>query len=129
MTKCIIWQGCSVNGYGYSWDSETKKVYRVHRQAYINRYGQIPTGLVIDHLCRNKLCYNTDHLEAVTQKENVRRGLSGIKNATKTHCKKGHQYSRENTYLQKSKSGIGRVCRICKTERKRKWNLEHRNVR
>lgn len=45
-----------------------------HRFAYTVLVGPIPTGLVIDHLCRNTLCVNPAHLEVVTQGENVRRG-------------------------------------------------------
>ena len=36
--------------------------------------GPIPSGLEIDHLCRNVQCVNPDHLEAVTHQVNMRRG-------------------------------------------------------
>lgn len=44
-----------------------------HRFAYELFVGPIADGLVIDHLCNNKGCVNPDHLQAVTQGENVRR--------------------------------------------------------
>jgi len=51
-----------------------------HRAVYSHRYawerlrGPIPVGLVLDHLCGNRLCVNPDHLEPVTMYENTRRG-------------------------------------------------------
>jgi hypothetical protein len=45
-----------------------------HRFAYLEFVGPIPDGLVLDHLCRNKKCVNPDHLEPVTNAENLRRG-------------------------------------------------------
>lgn len=47
--------------------------YKAHRISYELVKGPIPKGLVIDHLCRIRSCINPDHLEAVTQAENVRR--------------------------------------------------------
>lgn len=44
-----------------------------HRASYMLHRGPIPQGLTIDHLCRNTLCINPNHLEAVTDAENKRR--------------------------------------------------------
>jgi hypothetical protein len=66
---CWIWRGYVINsGYG-TWGR-----HLAHRRMYEERRGEIPAGLVIDHLCRKKLCVNPDHLEAVPQRINVRRG-------------------------------------------------------
>lgn len=74
-------------------------------------------GLTIDHLCRNPLCVNPDHLEPVTNSENVRRAAAagayegnGAHHRAKTHCPKGHPYSGENLY--RTPSGK-RKCREC----------------
>jgi hypothetical protein len=74
--------------------------------------GEIPDGLVIDHLCRNRKCVNPFHLEAVTLKENILRGAgTGAEFARRTHCNKGHEFSEENTIIR---SDGGRRCKTCR---------------
>lgn len=104
-TPCVIWTGYVTNGYGKDGSRW------VHRKAYEEAFGSIPAGLTIDHLCRNKLCMNPRHLEAVTLKENVLRGNGPTAvNARKTHCPTGHPYDEKNTLV--SKKGW-RYCRAC----------------
>ncbi|MDD7930099.1 HNH endonuclease signature motif containing protein [Microbacterium thalli] len=65
---CWIWTGAvSTSGYGRLGDDYA------HRVSYVLAKGAIPAGLQIDHLCFQKLCINPEHLEAVTQAENLRR--------------------------------------------------------
>lgn len=71
-TGCLEWQGAVNHGYGMVRHG-TQSPQRAHRVSYIWSKGEIPKGFVIDHLCRNKLCVRSDHLEAVTQDENIRR--------------------------------------------------------
>jgi hypothetical protein len=71
VTGCWEWDGAKCNqGYGsVSLDGVVQRAHRVFYQLY---KGPIPEGLVIDHaVCQNKGCVNPDHLEAVTQQENV----------------------------------------------------------
>lgn len=75
ITGCWIWQRAiaySRKGYGVSYDG--KRPMDAHRVMYERHKGPIPEGLHIDHLCRNPPCVNPDHLEAVPQAENSRRG-------------------------------------------------------
>ena len=65
--ECWEWQAVKTKGYGIFRGNQA------HRWAYQQWCGQIPEGLVIDHLCKNPGCVNPDHLEAVTQRENLRR--------------------------------------------------------
>jgi hypothetical protein len=48
-----------------------------HRVAYELRFGPIPDGLDLDHLCRRPACCNPAHLEAVPRSVNLRRGHHG----------------------------------------------------
>ena len=62
-----------------------------YRFSYELHRGKIPSGLELDHLCRNPSCVNPEHLEAVTHRVNMLRGIGpSAVNARKTHCKQGH---------------------------------------
>ncbi len=83
-----------------------------HRAAWTIQNGPIPEGLVIDHLCKNRACVNTSHMEVVTLKENTLRGTGPTAiNARRATCKAGHPYS-EATLLTVTKNDRRR-CRIC----------------
>lgn len=67
---CWVWTGSKVpDGYGklnYAGTSVS-----AHRLAYELTYGAIPSGMEIDHQCRNRACINPEHLAAVTRKANA----------------------------------------------------------
>ena len=107
---CWTWTG-TVSGGGYGRFVRSGRARAVHREFYELLVGPIPEGLVIDHLCRNRLCQNPEHLEPVTNVENIMRGEGACaRNARKTHCPQGHELSGENLYLPPSGS---RHCRAC----------------
>jgi hypothetical protein len=76
---CWVWTGSLQSGYAVvSWRAGKPRGCGSrlgHRLAFELLVGPIAHGLVVDHLCRNPACMNPAHLEPVTQKENVRRGL------------------------------------------------------
>lgn len=114
---CWLWRNPSRNGYGYIWVTEQRRSQPAHRFSYETFVGAIPAGMQIDHLCRVRNCVNPRHLEAVTGRENILRGVSPpAQNARVTHCRKGHPYDISNTYT--SKRGM-RYCRACAREKAR----------
>lgn len=116
-TGCWIWtSNKSQKGYGII--SIMGKKHRAHRVSYLEAYGTIPEGLVLDHTCRNRLCCNPKHLRAVTSKENILcgEGLAAM-NAKKTHCKRGHPLHGDNLRVKiRSNRAPERVCRQCHRE-------------
>ncbi|WP_421877340.1 HNH endonuclease signature motif containing protein [Mycolicibacterium wolinskyi] len=82
--------------------------------------GDIPENHQVDHLCRVRDCINPDHLEPVTQQENIARGeLSAYmraKNAAREYCKAGiHPWVPENI----RSNGSGQICLPCRNKYKR----------
>lgn len=108
---CWIWQGALLNsGYGLFTD-ETGKAVTAHRWSYRHFKGQIPAGLVIDHICRNPACVNPRHLQAISQSDNIKRSLLVKMRGARTHCKNGHEFTPENTKYVKGQRG--RRCAKC----------------
>ena len=70
---CWLWQAMTDRA-GYGRFHLGNLTIPAHRWAYEFCVGSIGVGLNIDHLCRVSACVNPDHLEPVTQRENVRRG-------------------------------------------------------
>jgi hypothetical protein len=112
--ECWVWTASANNvGYGWFWDGQRNQL--AHRWAYELLVGPIPDGLQLDHLCRNRRCVRPDHLEAVTRRENILRGVGvGAKNAAKTHCLRNHPFDEANTHLGPSGK---RFCRLCTRDR------------
>lgn len=107
-----MWNG-SLDGNGkYGGFHYKGKQRRAHRVAWELFVGPIPEGMVLDHMCRVTQCVNPDHLQVVTQRENLLIGETlQAENAKKTHCIRGHEFNDINTYF--TPSG-GRACRPCR---------------
>ncbi|WP_294567584.1 HNH endonuclease signature motif containing protein [uncultured Arthrobacter sp.] len=107
---CLIWQGY-LDKDGYARIDRRQG----HRLAYELAVGPIGDGLTIDHLCFVQACVNPTHLRPLTNAANARRQ----REALKTHCIHGHEFTPENTYLR-STTGR-RTCRTCQREAVRQY--------
>lgn len=90
-STCWLWTGAlSKSGYGVLHFGGRK--ISAHRHSWQMHRGPMPEGLVTDHLCRVRHCVNPDHLEPVTNGENVLRGIGpAALNKRKTLCVRGHK--------------------------------------
>jgi hypothetical protein len=115
---CWLWTGATTTGYGVL--KVDGKRWLAHRWSYEQLVGPVPVGLQLDHLCRVRRCVNPAHLEPVTLRENVLRGVGpSAVNAAKTECQNGHPFNDANTCI----TAVGnRRCREC-------WNAYKRAYR
>jgi hypothetical protein len=124
-TECWNWKASKRFGYGDFFPCGRRKRVKAHRFSYEFFKGAVPSGLQLDHLCRNRACVNPDHLEPVSSQENLVRSpltWAGI-NSRKTHCKHGHEFTAENTYVAPDGQ---RGCRVCLRRRTHEyWERKH----
>lgn len=112
---CWQWRGATTWGYGTAWAEGRTR--RAHRLAYELLIGPIPDGLDLDHLCRNRACVNPTHLEPVTRRVNLLRGVGlTARRAAQTACIHGHPFDQANTIRRRDGT---RDCRSCLHNRNR----------
>lgn len=92
----LCWVKIKVSGEGYGRIQVDRQPHYAHRLAFERLIAPFPDGLVPDHLCRVRACWNPWHLEPVTTRVNIRRGRVAL---PRVHCPKGHPYDAANTYV------------------------------
>lgn len=127
---CWLWTGTKTRGgYGRVWFN--KRNQPVTKIAWLLTYGEkFPEGLDACHKCDNPSCVRPDHIFPGTALDNMRdakrkgrlnlKGLElGNRFKTQTHCKRGHEFTPDNTYVHIRGGGrLVRNCRQCTTQRR-----------
>jgi hypothetical protein len=112
------------NGHGYGAAYWEGRQVMAHRLSWTVLVGDIPEGMTLDHLCRNRVCVNPAHLEIVTLGVNSLRGFSPpALLARATHCAKGHPFSDHRN------SRGWRECRVCTLARHRRQSAKRKFAR
>lgn len=114
---CWLWTASCHYREGYGKFGYKGRTVEAHRWAWLAAHGSLPEKpLQFDHLCRVRRCANPEHLEPVTPQVNQLRGETlAAQNAAKTHCKRGHPFTPENTKIHIRHDGRNpfRVCLTC----------------
>jgi len=131
---CWEWQGAKLKA-GYAHINFEGKSTTMTRWIYREFIGPIPEGYTIDHLCRNVLCVNPNHLEAVPHAENCarsgRRGRTGVR----VFCKRGHAIAGKNIRMYRMKDPVtkertwGKMCWICHRARMDRYEAKRRGLK
>lgn len=129
-----FWSGIAFVGDCWQWvRTKTDKGYghfrpkgrgpvRVHKWIWEQLNGPVPAGYEIHHRCENRACVNPAHLMVISHARNMALG----KLAKATQCKRGHEFTAENT----RKKGNHRFCRACDRIRsKAKYARKRKSIR
>jgi len=122
---CWEWQKFR-NIAGYGWTSWLGRNRPVHRVMYELMNGPIDDKLVICHQCDNPPCCNPAHLWVGTEKQNMQDAAAKRRwsRQHQTHCKRGHEFSPENTHIKIQR---GKPCRVCKMCERLRWQRDLAN--
>lgn len=122
---CWLWTASKTgNGYGKIWWTAEQRLVPAHRVVYELLVGPIPDGMELDHLCRTPACVNPEHLEPVSHRINMLRGLTVVAlHAAKTTWPRGHEY---DAVIPKSGKRYCRTCDNAQQRERRRRNKARR---
>lgn len=108
---CWNWTGATTpDGYGKF--RVEKRFVRASRFAYETMVEPLDPEMRLGHTCENELCVRPEHMQPMTPREIMLKGMSPTaNNAAKTMCDHGHPLSGKNLYLDPDGR---RKCVTCK---------------
>lgn len=121
-----MWQGKpNSGGYGRFWVDG--RLDYAHRVVYRHLVGPIHEHVQLDHTCRVHLCVRPEHLDPVTSRVNILRGIGpAATHHQQTQCVNGHPFDEENTYWRLDRANPSRICRRCRRDNLRRFYVRRR---
>lgn len=110
-TGCWNWTG-AINKDGYGQIGLGDEIVGAHRASWRMFVGSVPEGMELDHICRNRVCVNYQHLRIVTHKQQCEnRGPKQV-------CRHGHRYDEVGFEMRATVGADGkpyqyRYCKAC----------------
>lgn len=124
--QCWNWAAAKYKGYGYFW--LYGKNIRAHRLSFYIANNVMPSESFVCHGCDNQSCVNPEHLflgdASINAKDMSSKNRVINQYMGKTHCKHGHEFSKENTRIDKNNF---RHCRSCSVIRGRSYLKRKKN--
>lgn len=90
--ECIVDSKYKLNKDGYLRRRYKGKHIFWHRHTWIQNMGEIPEGFEINHLCKNRACFNLEHLECIDGSEHA---ILTNKLRYRSIKERAHQYWKE----------------------------------
>ena len=135
-TPCWVWIGGTLGGYGRTRILGSKIL--AHRISVALHCGQISDSVCALHRCDNPPCVNPQHIFTGTRADNNTdkarklRAPSALNGnhpeSLRTRCPQGHEYTPENTLIEKKGNGFGRKCRLCNLQRMNSYYARNREA-
>jgi hypothetical protein len=131
--ECIPWPGHEASdGYGRAHVEKAdgrKTGMGAHRLVYLLATGDIPHHFQIDHLCRNPLCCNPFHLEAVPARQNVARSTNQASFSARSRLETGLCPSGHDDWRKDPRCTDGYWCHTCNLDRHRVARRNNARIR
>lgn len=128
-TGCWLYTGL-LDDHGYGTIKIERINYKVHRLSLwiFKKFDLHSEELALHSVrCPNRNCWNPEHLRAGDQSDNMYdakfTGTFANQNTNKTHCKNGHKFTKNNTYIRPNGN---RTCIECNKLNQRKSVLRRK---
>jgi hypothetical protein len=103
---CLVCSSHKPSVRGYPRYGVRGKSYRMHRYIYEQLFGEIPEGMMVMHLCDNRMCINPEHLRLGTYYDNMKDMYDKKRNVFGEKCAAAKLTGESVAFIKKNKKVI-----------------------